>query len=112
SEGFVGRPLVALVGRDSAAELVFAVNRAGASQVLPLPLGLADLKAALHAVKVRHSSPQSVAARRVVAVSGVTGGCGATTIAINLAYEVSHLFDLSCVLVELAPMGMIATCLD
>jgi pilus assembly protein CpaE len=112
SESFVGRPLVALVGRDSSAEMLFAVNRAGAGQVLPTPLDLADLKAALHSLKVRHSSPQSVAARRVIAVSGVTGGCGATTIAINLAYEIAYLYELSCVLVELAPMGMVATCLD
>jgi pilus assembly protein CpaE len=112
SESFVGRPVLALVGRDSPPDMLFAVNRAGASQILGLPLEVPDLKAALHAVKVRHSSPQSVAARRVIAVSGVTGGCGATTIAINLAYEISHLFELSCVLVELAPMGMIATCLD
>jgi pilus assembly protein CpaE len=112
SEGFVGRPLVALVSRDSATDLLFAANRAGASQVLPLPLELADLRAALHTLKVRHSSPQSVAARRVIAVSGVTGGCGATTIAINLAYEIAHRYELSCVLVELAPMGMVATCLD
>ncbi len=112
SESFVGRPLLALVGRDSGPEMLFAVNRAGASQVLGLPLEVPDLLAALHAVKVRHASPQSVAARRVISVSGVTGGCGATTIAINLAYEISHLYELSCVLVELAPMGMIATCLD
>jgi pilus assembly protein CpaE len=112
SESFVGRPLLALVPRDSGAELLFAANRAGAGQVLPMPLDLLDLKAALHSVKVRHSSPQSVAARRVIAVSGVTGGCGATTIAINLAYEISHHYELSCVLVELAPMGMVATCLD
>ena len=112
SENLVGRPLVALVSRDSPPEVLFAVNRAGASQVLPLPLELADLRAALHTLKVRHSSPQSVAARRVIAVSGVTGGCGATTIAINLAYEIAQLYELSCVLVELAPMGMVATCLD
>ncbi|HZY84772.1 MAG TPA: cellulose synthase operon protein YhjQ/BcsQ [Gemmataceae bacterium] len=112
SESFVGRPLVALVGRDSNAEFLFAVNRAGAGQILPMPLAFPDLKAALHSLKVRHSSPQSVAARRVIAVSGVTGGCGATTIAINLAYEIAYLYELSCVLVELAPMGMVATCLD
>ena len=39
-------------------------------------------------------------------------GCGATTIAINLAYEIATEFDLSCMLVDLAPGGMVATCLD
>jgi len=45
---------------------------------------------------LRHAPQQPVAARGVLAVSGVTGGCRATTIAINLAYEIAHQFDLSC----------------
>src|SRR5579884_419394 len=32
SESFVGRPVLALVGRDSPPDMLFAVNRAGASQ--------------------------------------------------------------------------------
>jgi pilus assembly protein CpaE len=103
---------MALVDGDSTPDLVFAVNRAGAAQVLPLPLRADDLQAALHSLRLRHAPQQPVAARRVVAVSGVTGGCGATTIAINLAYEIAHQFDLSCILTELTSLGMIATCLD
>src|SRR5438105_4111999 len=34
SESFIGRPLMALVEQDSRAELIFAVNRAGAVQIL------------------------------------------------------------------------------
>jgi pilus assembly protein CpaE len=112
SENFVGRPLLALVDEDCTPELLFAVNRAGAGQILPLPLEVDDLSAALQVIKLSHSPPLSVAARRLIAVSGVTGGCGATTIAINLAYEIATEFDLSCMLVDLAPGGMVATCLD
>jgi pilus assembly protein CpaE len=112
SESFIGRPLMALVDGDSSPGLLFAVNAAGAGQIVPLPLRAEDLDAALHCIQVRHASPQPIAARRVIAVSGVTGGCGATTIAINLAYEIAEYFKLSCILVELAPMGMLATCLD
>jgi pilus assembly protein CpaE len=112
SKSFIGRPLLALVDPDSSPELLFAVNRAGASQLLPLPLGVDDFQAALESIRLRHASPQPVAARRVIAISGVTGGCGATTIAINLAYEIAEKLELTCILMELAPMGMIATCLD
>jgi pilus assembly protein CpaE len=112
SENFVGRPIMALVDGDSPSERVFAINRAGATQVVPLPLQPQDLQAALHSLRLRHAAQQPVAARRVVAVAGVTGGCGATTIAINLAYEIAHQFDLSVILTEFTSQGMIATCLD
>src|SRR5262249_22458223 len=69
SEGSIGRPVMALVDGGSARDLVFAVNRAGAAQVLPLPLQADDLRAALHSLRLRHAPPQPVAARRVVAVS-------------------------------------------
>jgi pilus assembly protein CpaE len=112
SECFVGRPLVALVDGASDSQLLFTINRAGAGQVLPLPLKPEDLQAALECIKVSHSPPLPVAARRLIAVSGVTGGCGATTIAINLAYEIAEQFGLSCILVDLARRGMVGTCLD
>jgi pilus assembly protein CpaE len=49
----------------------------------------------------------------VIAVSGVTGGCGASTIALNLAYEIAEQRRLRCCLVELSlKMGMLATYLD
>jgi pilus assembly protein CpaE len=112
SKCFVGRPVLAFVGEGCPPELVYAVNRAGAAQVVPLPVDVEDLRAALHTVGLRHAAQQPVAARRVIAVSGVTGGCGATTIAINLADEIAHRYKLSCVLTELTSLGMIATCLD
>jgi pilus assembly protein CpaE len=112
SECFVGRPLLALVDGDSDAQLLYSVNRAGAGQVLPLPLRVEDLQAALQCLKVSHSPPLPVAARRIIAVSGVTGGCGATTIAINLANEIAEQFSLSCILIDLARRGMVGTCLD
>jgi pilus assembly protein CpaE len=113
SESFIGRPLMALVDRDCSSELIFAVNRAGAVQVLPVPLQPADLLASLNILHKRYAVAEAVSARRIIAVSGVTGGCGATTIAMNLSYEISHLLELTCILVELSNhMGMLATFLD
>jgi pilus assembly protein CpaE len=72
-----------------------------------------DLRARLNILKKRYAVAEAVSARRIIAVSGVTGGCGATTIAMNLSYEIAHLMTLSCILVELSNhMGMVATFLD
>jgi pilus assembly protein CpaE len=113
SESFVGRPLMAAVPEVCDPELLFAISRAGAGQILPLPLRPDHLRDSLENVRRRYAVAEAVSARRVLAVSGVTGGCGATTIAINLAYEISHLLGLSCIFVELSTqMGMAATFLD
>jgi hypothetical protein len=53
SESFVGRPVMAVVRGDCDSELVFAVSRAGASQILPLPLSVADLRESLDNVNKR-----------------------------------------------------------
>ncbi len=113
SRTLVGRPLVALLDSSGDPGLIFAANRAGAEQVLPLPLRPEDLRAALDSVRLRHAPAEPVSTRRVIAVAGVTGGCGATTIAINLAHEISHLLNLSCILVELSThLGMLAVLLN
>jgi len=113
SENFVGRPILAIVSGQCPSEMIFAVSKAGASQILPRPFGLEDLRESLENLKKRHAIPEAVCARRVIAISGVAGGCGATTLAINLAYEIGHLLNLSCILMELATnMGMATTFLD
>jgi pilus assembly protein CpaE len=113
SDSFVGRPLMALVPHDCDPELLFAISRAGAAQILPLPLRPDFLRDSLENVRRRYAVAEAVSARRVLAFSGVTGGCGATTIAINLAYEIAHVLGLSCIFVELSTqMGMAATFLD
>src|SRR5262249_14924994 len=113
SETFVGRPVVAVVHSDFDSKFIFDVSRAGAAQVVPLPLHADHLRESLDNVRRRYAIPEAVSARRILAVSGVAGGCGATTIAINLAYEIAHMLELSCIFVELSTqMGMAATFLD
>ncbi len=106
-------PVIALVdtGRDQLATLLILANRAGANQVVPVPLDSEDFRSALDTVGLDHGYGGSNA--KIIAVSGVTGGCGATTIAINLANEIAHLFNRRTVLVELAlQKGMLATYLN
>src|SRR5712692_7849016 len=85
---FIGKPIVALVeGKDPS--ILIGAMRAGAAQVVPLPLQPDDFQAALDCIPVQFS--QTSNQTRVIAVSGVTGGCGSTTIALNLAYEIAYL---------------------
>jgi pilus assembly protein CpaE len=111
SGAFPGQPVLALVDAGLEPSVLFAAMRTGAVQLVPLPLQGPDFKAALDCIAGLFSpAPQHA---RVLAVTGVTGGCGATTLAINLAHEIAHLHDLPTTLVELAlRMGAVAAYLD
>jgi pilus assembly protein CpaE len=55
----------------------------------------------------------STGGSRVLVVSGLTGGCGATMLATNIAYELSTKHNEKTILLELSPqMGMVAAYLD
>jgi pilus assembly protein CpaE len=50
---------------------------------------------------------------KVIAVAGVTGGCGATSLAINLGQEISFLWNKQCILVDLSlKLGAVASHLN
>ncbi len=110
-ESFPGRPLLVLVEEDCDPELVFAASQVGGGPILRLPLEAEEVQIALRSLRASHSAPLPVSSRRVIAVSGATGGCGATTIAVNLAYEIATQFGLSCILMDLAAGGIVHICL-
>lgn len=111
SRVFAGRPILALVDAVSNPSVFIEAMRGGALQVVPVPIDSDDFRAALDCLALHFAYAGK--ASRVVAVAGVTGGCGATTIAINLAYEIAQQHKLHCILVELSmQMGMLATYLD
>jgi len=106
-------PILALVQApaDQMATLFLLANRLGATQIVPLPLDTEDFCSALDVIGVQYGCQTGNA--KVIAVSGVTGGCGATTVAINLASEIVHLQNLHTILVELAfQKGLLATYLN
>jgi pilus assembly protein CpaE len=116
SDTLVGWPIVALMdpGGESSAVLsstFLSAMRAGASQIVPLPLSPRDFHDALERVTTQFVSTPGVS--NVVVVAGATGGSGATTVAINLAYEVAHGRGLRTILVDLSlNMGVVASNLD
>ena len=80
-------------------------------QVVSLPLRPDNFKAALNALARSFGQPDT--GNRVVAVCGVTGGCGATTLALNIGCELASERRLSCLLVDLSfQMGMLAANLN
>ena len=110
---FPGQPVLTLLPGGSDIPRVLAAQRAGAAQVVTLPLREADFLQALDCLIVQFAPPPQDA--HVLAVCGVSGGAGATTLALNLACEIAQTPGArrSVLLVELARgMGTLATYLD
>jgi pilus assembly protein CpaE len=106
-----GWPMIALVESKGNSELILQANRAGASQVVPLPLEVADLRAALNCLASQDHSPAKKSS--VIAFTGSSAGCGVTTLATNVAFEIAVQRKQHTILIETAQqMGVIATNLD
>ena len=87
-------------------------TRMGASQILGLPLHPRDFSIALDRIAdtIRLHVDRPV---EVFTVAGVTGGCGATSLAINLGQEFVHIWNKRCILVDLSlKLGVIASYLN
>jgi pilus assembly protein CpaE len=78
-----------------------SIMRLGVSQIVALPLSPQDFNTALKRIAEK-TAPSAKDRSRVFAVAGVTGGCGATSLAINLGQEIAHLWKKRCILVDLA----------
>ncbi|MFL5341773.1 MAG: CpaE family protein [Gemmataceae bacterium] len=94
-----GNPILVLMAAPADPTVPITAMRMGASQVVMLPLQAEDFKMALDCIAQQHGSPVG---NQVIAVAGVTGGCGATTIAINVAYEIALTRPYRVVLAELS----------
>jgi pilus assembly protein CpaE len=86
--------------------------RMGASQIVGLPLHAEDFKTALDRLAMQFVY-SATGPSNIIAVAGVTGGCGATSLAINLGQAISHLRNKRCVLVDLSlKLGAVASHLN
>lgn len=100
SSFFPGHPILVLIDARGDANIPIMAMRMGASQVVTLPLQADDFKLALDCIGNQFGAPGQ---NQVIAIAGVTGGCGATTLAINIAYEISQAHpDRRVVLAELS----------
>jgi pilus assembly protein CpaE len=85
--------------------------RSGAAQVVPLPIQPDDFKAAMDCIAQQFG--HAAAQNQAICVSGVTGGCGATALAVNVAYEIAAQHGQHVILSELSlQIGKLAAYLD
>jgi Flp pilus assembly CpaE family ATPase/CheY-like chemotaxis protein len=80
-----GNPVLAVLPEGAGVAEALAAQRAGASQVTGLPLSAQDFADALDGIL--RLLPADSRRGRVIGVLGVTGGCGATTLALTLGQE-------------------------
>lgn len=110
SDTFLGHPILAVLPKTESG-LLLETMRAGAAQIITLPLNGQDFKRALDRLAKQYGYAASES--KIVAVCGAREGCGTTSIAINLAFEISQRQKLDCILMELAlHMGRLASYLD
>jgi pilus assembly protein CpaE len=108
---YVGQPILVFLVEKADPGLVFKAMRAGATQVVPLPLPPQDFKEALNCIALQFN--QARASSRVIAFTGASGGCGVTSVALNAAYEIAFWQKRTAILLECAQqMGMAQTYLD
>lgn len=100
NEAAIGQPILALVDPGNDPSLMVRAMRAGAAQVVRLPLQSEDFGSAMRRIAIQfgHSASQS----RTMTVLGASEGCGVTTIALNLASEIGRLRNVPCLLGESA----------
>ena len=92
-------------------EAIIAAMRAGCSQYVTWPVDMADLRAAIERIRMKHYTA-SLTCKRICVV-GSAGGAGATMVACNLTMELATLAERRSVLVDLnLEYGDVATCFD
>ena len=98
NEAIVGQPILALVDPAIDPSLMVRAMRAGAAQVVRLPLQTDDFRAAMTRIALQFG--HEVSPSRVITVLGATEGSGNTSIALNLAAELGRLSGAPCLLSE------------
>jgi pilus assembly protein CpaE len=93
-------PILAVFDATSDPSLVVKIMRAGALQIVQPPVSPDDLREALDCIAAKHAGLSRLA--KLVTVTGSVGGCGGTTVAFNLAYELACRAKARCILMELS----------
>lgn len=85
---------VLVISSSTEGSLILQAMRNGAKEFLSLPLRLEDFMAALDRIQQTHggrtSDGQQVRSSQVIAIAGVCGGVGCTSLAVNLACILAH----------------------
>lgn len=108
---FPGWPILALLPADADRSRLVAAIRAGATQLALEPLDPADVAQVFDVIRQQFHASRPAA--KLLAIAGVVGGCGATTLAVNLAFELAEVHQRRVVLLDLSSqLGMVASYLN
>jgi pilus assembly protein CpaE len=95
-------PFILALSGSAGADLILRTMRAGAHDFLCRPIKDADLSAAVEKVgRLRSAKGTGPSRGRIVSLFGGKGGCGATTIAVNLSGALVRCHDQRVVVVDL-----------
>lgn len=97
---FASSPIVAVFDSSANPALAITAMRTGATQVVLMPIQPEDFRTAMQCIAMQSGAEATNG--QVIALAGVTGGAGTTTLAINLANEMGHLFRQRVILAELS----------
>ena len=97
---FASSPIVAIFDASANPALAITAMRTGATQVVLQPIQPEDFRTAMQCISMQSGAETTHG--QVIALAGVTGGTGTTTLAINLANEMAHLFRQRVILAELS----------
>ncbi|MBA4190718.1 MAG: hypothetical protein C0467_22260 [Planctomycetaceae bacterium] len=110
ADGYPEHPILVLSSMLESKAILGAV-RSGASQFVPLPIKSEEFRDALDRLARRYGFRPN--AGRLIVVTGVTEGCGGTTVALNLAHEANRLGSERTVLLEIGGrIGRLAVMID
>ncbi len=98
NETAIGMPILALSDPTVDPTMMMRAMRAGAAQVVRLPLVAEDFHAAMNRIATQFGHPPSES--RLITVLGANEGSGATTISLELAAAISRLRNVPCILGE------------
>lgn len=111
ARAFGGWPILAILDSAQDHRVVLSTMRAGATQIVTLPLHDEDLRAALECIAGQFATTSKTGS--VISITSPKGGGGVSTVALNLASEVAHLAKKPTILVDMSlQMGVLASFLD
>ncbi len=98
NEFFSGQPMLALVDPNDDPSLMVRAMRAGAAQVVRVPLQPDDFAEAMQRIAIQFGCP--LQRSQLIAVAGASEGSGATTLAIHIAAEMAAVAEARCIVTE------------
>jgi len=109
-------PAIQIIGCSNARpspDLLLAAMRAGIRDFLSKPVELAALKEALLSLSPGDSAKNSRPMGKLIAVVGTKGGVGTSTVAVNLAVQVSRMAEKKVIVLDFGrPLGDACLLLD